>query len=727
MTRPPNAEENPFSPLAIARVNATDEVTVETDAVRAAAAELAAFLTPTAPDGDGLPPGNVVAVVGDYGTGKSHLATWLRNRAAGSPLPIVAVYLESMSANFISVYRRVVAQLGKESVRSRVVETYKDVIAGHLAGSDLFRALASRLRADDLDPFDMIERLRLPESELQRITAERLARVTQNDAFTIALTLLLRGGFDEMVWEWLNGAQPDKVLTEQGIPAAIDTEAAALEALGVLALLYGGRQRRFLLLLDEADKVLVSRDRDSDFVPALKQLLQVFVASGAMLVLVGLPDMQSELTEDVRLRISRTITTRGLTGDDVRALIGDLQHRQFNTRRLAPFTAETVDYLTALADGNPRRIIRMCHHLYRRASGGAVSMAMVREVALELAPTGGATVATRVRQFFDAQGWDYRTRYRYGNQDDAVVDFLVTFDGGGCAVLLCGSVLGDEDVRRLTRRATAVRGGLPGVELLLVVDGVVAEAMAAALADVFPPRPLVFSPENIGEDLLSLFDAKVKRLRAVNEAGDASVLRDRVEQVVRQQAQLFTAIDQLTAGLADNARYLEGLVTAQRVPDDAVPAQRAREMPEAVDRLFRAALGAMDRTEEWHEVLAAAFGPDAARALDQKYLNELRVVRFREELAGSVLVVDVVRRLRKAVAEWFGGLAGDLPSTAERDRLDMLMLNYEELRTSLPSPRGDALPPPDGQVDLRETVGGLAQLLLDAVNRWSEQGGFGPR
>ena len=70
--------DNPYSRMAVAKIGGMPGVTVETAAFRSALTELGGYLEREGGAGEGP----VVAIVGDYGTGKTHLGMALQERAA---------------------------------------------------------------------------------------------------------------------------------------------------------------------------------------------------------------------------------------------------------------------------------------------------------------------------------------------------------------------------------------------------------------------------------------------------------------------------------------------------------------------------------------------------------------------------------------------------------------------------------------------------------------------
>ena len=391
---------NPFPPTAVARLtpDLTVGLTVSTDAVRKVNALAERYLETgrlVSRDDVGRK-GNVLAIVGDYGTGKTHLALQLLRRlTAPEPgtdhppgLPRVsAFYLDAPGDSFLALYReRFITRLSRDEVGERVAEYYADIVAAELETTSLTEVAARGLKERTVQAQTLVDQLGLMASDYRVELDRRLSAVTERTDFGTALALFLRPEFKSTVWDWLAGGAPEAVLRERGITETIDTDGAALEALGVFALLYGAQGHRFVLVVDEIERILsptAGGRPDDETVAAFKRLLEIVGATGALLVLCGLPEFLEALPQDAVQRIPSVIRPTQLSAEDTLGYIEDSQEAAFGERRARPFSLDIAQYLAELAGGNPRRVIRLCYHVYDAAmrAGTDVTRAMVREAA----------------------------------------------------------------------------------------------------------------------------------------------------------------------------------------------------------------------------------------------------------------------------------------------------------------------------------------------------------
>ena len=262
----------------------------------------------------------------------------------------------------------------------------------------------------------------MSESEFIRRLGQKLKVITEKEQYATALLLLLRPEFRDAVWEWLSGSPPDKILQERGITSSIDTDADALEAIGVLSFLFGYLEHRFILVIDEIEKVLShtnTRGIDKSTLLAFKKLMEVMSKTRALLIISGLPEFLELLPEDTLQRISCIVRPSRLSGDDTVRLIKEAQKQEFGTEKLDPFSRETAQYITTIAGGNVRKVLRLCFHSFHAAAlaNSPVNSAMIREAArdqFELSST--EDILSEIGRVINQRGWAYEQNKSFGEK-----------------------------------------------------------------------------------------------------------------------------------------------------------------------------------------------------------------------------------------------------------------------------------------------------------------------
>jgi Cdc6-like AAA superfamily ATPase len=555
------ATENPFPSTAVARLSVSSKeiITIRTAALTRALIEMDGYLEggdgPKAEWDDAVPDrrGSVIAIVGDYGTGKTHIALELLNRVAGTTSSrFHPLYLDAPADTFVALYReRFIPRLLRVDVRDRVEEYFADIVARVLERSKLTAGTAKELRERRAAPMDVVRHLGLMENQFMDDLKAALGQVTEKDDFGTALALFLRPEFEDAVWEWLRGESPDAVLQERGVVRTLDTDPAVLEAVGVFAFLYGHQDHRFVLVIDEMEKLLSgsSRSRSESAVLALKKLMEIMGKTGALLLMIGLPDFVDVLPEDARQRISTVVPTEGLTSDETLSYMREAMKRATGSTNLRPFSTSTGKYLNEIAGGNARKVIRLCHHGWRAAhvAGTEVTPAMLREVAREqFELSSPADVENAVIRVIDSHGW--RLERDKTVADGVPLDFWLPIggDGAACAVLLSRSILRDEEAEQLQKKGVALAAAVPTILTLLVVNGHVAEKLRPQLNESFS-QVLLHSERGFYDDVDSKLKGLVKRLEDEGRESALEQVRDRLEQISRQGTKVHSDVSDLLA------------------------------------------------------------------------------------------------------------------------------------------------------------------------------------
>ncbi|GAB3139391.1 hypothetical protein GCM10027290_08500 [Micromonospora sonneratiae] len=707
------ADVNPYPSSAVAQLAefGSNSVTIQTPAIREAVGAMEQYLSRGDQVDSHAPPGQVIAVVGDFGTGKTHLATYLMRYAArrrGSS--VQTLYLNAPPDTFVSLYKTFIDKLHgrKEIVLSRVRQYYADIVAETLGRSDATAAVAEQLTEGKVDPVQVVRQFGLMESVFLQQLQERLRGITDNAAFSQALTLLLRSGFEDAVWEWFSGRPPAAILRERGITTSIiDSEATALEAMGVFALLIGHRRHRFVLVIDELDQLLTAAGREVAAIEAFKQFLAVFAASGAFLVLAGLPDLLNVLRRDVRERVGTQIKMSRLTAADAREYILARQDG-----RLAPFTDETIRYLADVVNGSPRGIISLCYHLYLRARDerGPVTHAMVRQVARDIYDAGNAQDAhADIRQVLVAENREYWSAYLLGDARNTQVDYWLPVGSPdrGCAVLLTESLLHDEDVEAIRDRALAIRA-LRDCELLLVIVGRLPDRYLNDLTLAIGREPLSYVRRSFADVFRTEIKAMSDRLTEQPSEDPLDTLRLRLERFGRQQTNTQNLLGRL-AGHLDLMRTAseQQLATIHHELHElrrAVPSGPGEPdeydstdlpLPRDVSALFNQALASVNVLTRVEVVLRNAFKPeDDDRGTEARMAIRARLPRDDVQVAAGVatLLTALVETFSDAISEWYRSVATEQQLRAhDRDQLDTLCQLFDAACEHLPVYRLETL------------------------------------
>lgn len=733
---------NPFSPTAVAKVSeSTGMISVETQSAIEALRYLDAYLQPPGE------PGYAIAIQGDYGSGKTHLAAMLLNRvrewAEQDPARHSArpVYLDAAD-HFRDLYARFVKVLPESEVYAKVRGYYADTLAEQLGADEVSARIRTQLRSPEADLEEIISALGLSEYGLIGMLRDKLADVTDDESFATVLSLLVRPGFRQPAWQWLTGGPPNALLTERGVTRTIvATEASAIDAFGVFAKLYGHRGDRFVLVIDELGKLIPSPQQGSSpaELSAFQHLLESFESAKAMLVLVGLKESLDLIVGGPRERVSAFITMSPFDPNTARQFIELSLDRVRDWKagdRLYPFTPEAVQEIVDLTYGNPRRIGLYCRRLFsdsiqQDAKPQAITAADVRRMAKseQFGAEKRRQVTTAIQATLEAQHWDYHRDYFVSAEPGSKADYWIPAGESGCALLLADSVTEPADVERLTSRAQFIRQR-SRCEMLLVVSEALAPEYRNALTEAFGREPLIYQPNSFVEELASLTKALRYRLSQVAGGDALAELRDKVDWLTGNQPRMHDVVEHVMAGLqalqassergiGDVRRNLDRMAASVTALTRQVSHASDPDLPSEVAAVFDERLNALSALEIMPELVDKLFNQQAeAEPATRDTLASIRAATRldRDRSTTSALGVAATLRnlttsFRRSIDEWFHTSAppnaeGRLPAAA-LEKLDALCEAYDAVYEYLPTFELDylhTLSDPDGPVPRAERL-----------------------
>jgi hypothetical protein len=516
-------------------------------------------------------------------------------------------YLDAPSDNFLSLYReRFMPKLLRSEVKDRVEDYYADILADELGQSELTKGISDTLRRRETRPDSIAQRIGLMESEFIRRLGEKLGKITEREDFARVFLLLRRPEFEDAVWEWLCGNEPDPVLRERGIGRPIDTDAAALEAIGVFSFLFGQLEHRFVLIIDEMEKVLshsLPRRPDEATLLALKKLMEVISTTGALFVMSGLPDFLEVLPKDAEERISCKIRPSPMTGEEVVKYIREAQQRATGKARLEPYSRETADYIATISGGNARKVVRLCFLVYATAnsSGKPITPAMIREVARDQFEVSSIEdVHSEIARVISQRGWLFERGKVYNKktrrkEQQVTCDFWLPLgnEGAGICIFLSRSVIQKADVQRLASDVALISENLkPRAKILslLVVNGYLAENLRGDLEKVFT-RVLTFKLREFFDDCDAILQGFRLRLEESGREDLLASIKARIDEVARQNNAAAANLDSVFKALLSERDVQMAVTTGLRTFFGQLAGRESisAALPPGVDRVFRTA------------------------------------------------------------------------------------------------------------------------------------------
>ncbi|WP_146607676.1 hypothetical protein [Spongiactinospora gelatinilytica] len=705
------------------------DLTVATPAVRSALQYVAAYLggpPPTSP----AEAGRAMAIVGGYGSGKTHLAIRIKETAAevpGAESKILAI--DASQRRFSYLYRNTILDmLGKADVRDLVTDYFSEVVASSLDDIQIFREVAAGLRERAIDPEKVVASLHLSGPALQADLKRRLRTEVEYAKFGRALALLATDEYADAVWEWLSGEPPGEELRALGVHDRISSDLDAYDALSVLTFLYSRKNRRVVLIIDEYEKLLGHPGEwNVSAVNAFEQLIKVFISVGGLLVFCGMPESLSKLPQSVHQRIG-VARLDPFTPEETLHLL---------RRRRRPgqpdISLEIAGYIRSLSGGLPR----MSLTLYRRAAdlaeeerSGAITPAIVRSAVRRHYERAGLDyVGGTIRRLIEAGGWDFHADVMLG--ENTTVDFWITRGegGAGVAVLITRSLLRAEDVDTLRGQIEAVRVATPSAEVIVVVNGYVSATLQGEVSHLIGRQPLVFDESRFGGDFRAVMHNAVRRLDRSERGYTLESLSRNLERLSLQQSATQSMLEALSGSVGG---LHSSIAAPQAAHDEDTAAERL--LPPRVAEHFERALVAVSTLGGIDAELRAAFAdPGSAGTRLRRRLASRELF---EAVGVAVLLRKLVETFRSRVADYIQNVqlaSGHRPvvSRAQEEELRLICRTYEATAEALPLLRLESLAmtaPTAGQsgpVELAtrsrrrsEAVGalsGLSQRVFDTV------------
>ncbi|WP_067792229.1 hypothetical protein [Actinomadura formosensis] len=545
-TRP----RNPFPKVPEVRLGGTGvTVQVETGAVRAVRRLALDFLTSRADDGgDPGNSGRVAAILGEYGTGKSHLAWTLMDelvRIAGTR-PVVLVASGQPRDTVLSIHRRLLAPPGSGADgRIRPLDTAAGVL---LFGTvermveDVYAGLRHAAGAEpDVPPPAASDEL--PVDEMWRLH-ERLTEIAEGDEeLATVVSLVWHRTAGTAAWQWLRGAasrsaEDARLLADRGVHSPpVDSDGRALRVLRALARLCGWNGGRMVLVLDELHQI-GSRGGDgpAEVAATLMELVGWAGETGALLAVCGLLDFWEALPQSVHERVKTRIVPSGLTDPQIKEYIRAALHPDgAGGADLYPFGPEAVEELWRITEGHPRRTLTLCHHAYELTSGTRlIGPRQVREASRSLcAPDNPDHVRGKLAGLCVELGYHVR-RFPQSSRSRWEPDLRVGSrrGDGECAVVVSGPVLEDEELTELRTRASALMGNSRAHprNVVLVMAGPLAATFTGDAEESFT-RVLHWDGDTFRDDLAAT-------LRSCIAAGEEEALYELVAEMRRELREL---------------------------------------------------------------------------------------------------------------------------------------------------------------------------------------------
>ncbi|MFJ4244589.1 hypothetical protein ACIP17_28745 [Streptomyces iakyrus] len=692
--------------------------------------------------GDSSTRGRVLALVGEFGLGKSHLAAQVTDvLREHTPLPALWV-IGQPSVDMRSVFQHRVMSPHDDieamaDFMQAITDYYADVTAELLEQDDTGRLGAAReeflrgLRDRRLDPQKIARAFDLDEELIHSHLRRHLRGVTDHRAFATALALLPNQVYQEDIFNWLSGEAPTPPLQQRGVTQPIQGIQGVFEAFAVFSLVYGQSDRPYALVLDEVDKIVdwTAQDR-ALFLNAFEMLVNRYVNQGGLLVFCVRPDLWSSLPASLHERVLPLWLDsweRPATEELIKQhLLGS--GRVPPDKSCAPFSDPAVTQIVTLSDGVPRQILRICEGAWDHAAlrhSPKIDTDAVHEAIRtthEKRPMGEA--ARLLERVLAGDQWWHNVPPRDladlpGPPGSGEPRWIEVTRTAWIVLLPVRSLLtrsGVGDIAGFLGHARDVAGSA-GIEMLVVVNGHACRQMRRQVADATGTMPLVLDDPRFDTALRSGVQSLAERLRASRDSTVLEKLSSRLDVLQGQQQTLLERVDSIDHSL-DNPRVVSSAPTADSL---------AERLPEPVRAHFREAQEALDRLLEEGDGPRLSLVPVARTAAGRPPRPRRLIVddTALRDMGAVVLARRLLEAFREAIVGWWeadvSGGDGESPAGRDRGELFAICRGFEISLEPLPRlDRGGADPlsgPPGAATDPGERAQDRLAQLADRVLR----------
>ena len=527
---------NPFPVTAVANFynNIQNSLIVETGAIKRTKEIVQNWIISNS---DGI----TIAIQGEYGTGKTQLAIELRKYIRGySENKYHFICLDNPSISFLEMYKnRFLNELSKMQVLERLEECYFDIVLSELENDDLYRGIIQRKRKL-LKSVELIEQLGLPKSKYDRIFEKKLKSVTENARFVPALLLLMMPQFEDEMWEWFNGAEPSDALRERNVDFSMNSDTFALEAIGVFAFLFGQQGHRFVLFIDEMEKIVSNTEETKqESFEALKKLFETVKATKSMLILCGLPDYYDAFPKDAKQRVGFEIKTKAITLPEIKEYISNANKRYNGIESCFPFSDSLLNNILDFSKGNIRTIIRILYHsgnwyIDNKLDIDENALCVILKNAYGTFDT--SNVSAVLNQIFISKGWLFEEKKIFKcDKKEMIIDYWIpsvltkkdTIEKG-IEVYIIQNVVSNDEYKIIDAKICKNTNNLK----LLIVEGFISEKFYELLLKKVK-HIMKFGANNFNELFVSVIENE--RARYENELNKDNLLitNEKIEQLSR--------------------------------------------------------------------------------------------------------------------------------------------------------------------------------------------------
>lgn len=478
--------------------------------------------------------GATIAVQGEFGTGKTQLAIELQRHLTNENESYHFICLDSPANSFLHMYKnRFLGEIKKEQVLERLDAYYSDIIIEDMKQNIIFEKLLEHKIC--LKSKELVRRFGLPKSQYDLQFENKLKGIVKNHKFVPALQLLLENRFEKDVWNWFGGTEPSEALRERGVQFTIDNDESALESIGVFAYLFGEQGHKFILFIDEMEKLLSSNEKvKAQSSESLKKLIEIVKETKSLLIICGLPDYYIALPRDLQQRIAYQIKTEAITTKEIMQYVCNANKKVNNQESTIPFSEKILEDIINISEGNIRMIIRLLYHSgnWYLKNGLVINEKALCEV---LENAYGVFDLKDVRKVLEqtiiSKGWLYEVNKK---SDDIVIDFwlpsILTHKASlqnGIEIYLIPNLISKDDFSKIK-----VQNSNANNCKIFIIEGFISDCYYKSLLEI-SNHVLKYREPGFKEIFINLIEGEKSKFENKLKQNDLRLMNEKIEQLTR--------------------------------------------------------------------------------------------------------------------------------------------------------------------------------------------------
>ena len=322
--------------------------------------------------------GCAIGLQGEYGSGKTHLLTWLSQKARDKEhIKPIVIYAKADRASFFDLYTQLLSQLSREKLQQILGEALQQLAKEQVGKLKVTQSIGDRIKgSEDLLVLNKEKNIDIEQLLIQlrnKLKDPDKPNETLPGVIPKMLTLIDDSSLGDLAYQWLLGNEvlDPKALglnhhlrkLQQEQQGSVEPDITAVNALETIAALFRIAQRPLIILIDQLEQ-LVSADgeRLKTLFSVMKKMIEQLNRQKVLTFIAGVDGKSwDKFPRDVtpRLRYRELLEIGNLSFKETKSLL-----ESYTEDLPSQFNSDAIETIYTLSGGNPREIIRIAYYAY---------------------------------------------------------------------------------------------------------------------------------------------------------------------------------------------------------------------------------------------------------------------------------------------------------------------------------------------------------------------------